>query len=66
MGDDFSAMPVARLIAGFRSKTFSPVDVTTAMLERIERLNPRLNAFTYVDAEGALASAQRWTASRPR
>ena len=59
MGDDFSKVPVARLVAGFRSKALSPVDVTTAMLERIERLNPRLNAFTFVDAEGALASARR-------
>lgn len=59
MGDDFSRVPVAHLIAGFRSKALSPVDVTTAMLERIERFDPRLNAFTYVDAEGALASARR-------
>ena len=64
MGDDFSAIPVARLIQGFASQAFSPVDVATAMLERIERFNPRLNAFTSVDVEGALASARssedRW------
>jgi aspartyl-tRNA(Asn)/glutamyl-tRNA(Gln) amidotransferase subunit A len=69
MGDDFSKMPVARLIEGFRSKALSPVDVTAAMLERIERINPRLNAFTYVDAEGALASArhseERWQRGNP-
>ncbi len=69
MGDDFSAIPVARLLEGFRSKAFSPVEVTTAMLERIERLNPRVNAFTYVDAAGALAAARdsegRWLRGQP-
>lgn len=69
MGDDFSAMPVARMLAGFRAKTFSPVEVTRSMLERIEHFNPRLNAFTYVDAAGALESARqsedRWRQGHP-
>ena len=69
MGDDFSRVPVAHLIAGFRPKALSPVEVTTAMLERIERFNPRLNAFTHVDAEGALAAARhsedRWQRGEP-
>jgi aspartyl-tRNA(Asn)/glutamyl-tRNA(Gln) amidotransferase subunit A len=69
VGDDFSRVPVANLIAGFRSKALSPVEVTTAMLERIERFNPRLNAFTHVDAEGALAAARhsedRWQRGEP-
>lgn len=33
------------------------VDVTRAFLDRIESLNPTLNAFLYVDHEGALAAA---------
>jgi aspartyl-tRNA(Asn)/glutamyl-tRNA(Gln) amidotransferase subunit A len=69
MADDFSAMSVADLVAGFGSKAFSPVEVTAAMLERIERLNPRVNAFTYVDAQGALACARlaekRWQRKEP-
>ncbi len=37
----------------------SPSEVTRAMLERIERLDPGLHAFTVVDPEGALAAAAR-------
>jgi aspartyl-tRNA(Asn)/glutamyl-tRNA(Gln) amidotransferase subunit A len=69
MGNEFGAIPVAQLVAGFRSGAFSPVEVATAMLDRIARFNPELNAFTYVDAEGALASArqseERWQRGRP-
>lgn len=69
MGNEFGAMPVAQLVAGFRSGAFSPVEVATAMLDRILRFNPELNAFTYVDAEGALASArqseERWQRGQP-
>ncbi|MEM8608742.1 MAG: Asp-tRNA(Asn)/Glu-tRNA(Gln) amidotransferase subunit GatA [Myxococcota bacterium] len=35
----------------------SAVDVTRAFLDRVETLNARLNAFLYVDHEGALAAA---------
>ena len=69
MGNDFSTMPVARLLEGFSSRAFSPVEVATAMLDRIGRLNGRLNAFTYVDIEGALTSArqsqERWHRGQP-
>ncbi|MGH8181116.1 MAG: amidase family protein, partial [Steroidobacteraceae bacterium] len=69
MAHDFSTMPVASLVAGFRSHAFSPLDVATAMLDRIGRFNPQLNAFTSVDAEGALASArqsqERWHRGQP-
>lgn len=69
MANDFSTMPAASLIAGFRAHAFSPVDVATAMLDRIGRCNPQLNAFTSVDAEGALASArqsqERWHRGQP-
>ena len=37
----------------------SPVEITRACLERIERLNPALNAFITVMAESALAEARR-------
>lgn len=41
-----------------RSKQLSPVDLTTACLDRIERLNPSINAFITVMNEGALAQAR--------
>ena len=40
-----------------RKKEISPVELVEAHLERIERLNPRLNAYVQVDAEGARRAA---------
>ena len=39
-------------------KEISPVEVTQAVLDRIERLNPSLNAYMTVTADAALASAR--------
>ena len=41
-----------------RSKKLSPAELTEACLERIERLNPKLNAFITVTSESALAEAR--------
>jgi len=41
-----------------RRKEVSPVEVTRACLNRIEKLNPTLNAFITVTAESALAEAR--------
>src|SRR6202045_2510812 len=41
-----------------RHKKISPVELTQACLSRIEKLNPRLNAFITVSAESALAAAR--------
>ena len=58
------------LLQGYRSGQLSPVEVTRAVVLRIERLNPQLNAFTLVDAPAALAQAQRseaaWQSHRQR
>lgn len=40
-----------------RQKTISPVELVEAHLAKIEKLNPRLNAFTQVDHERALSQA---------
>ena len=50
-----SATEMARLV---RQRELSPVELVEAHLERIEALNPRLNAFVEVDAEGARAAAR--------
>jgi aspartyl-tRNA(Asn)/glutamyl-tRNA(Gln) amidotransferase subunit A len=43
----------------FRKRKVSPVELTKLMLERIERLNPRLNAYLTVTEELALAQAKK-------
>ncbi len=42
-----------------RRREVSPVEVTQTSLDRIQELNPKLNAFITVTAEGALQSARR-------
>jgi aspartyl-tRNA(Asn)/glutamyl-tRNA(Gln) amidotransferase subunit A len=48
----------AALLDRFRRGDLSPVEATQAILERIERLNPCLNAYLYVNADGALKQAR--------
>lgn len=42
-----------------RRKEISPVDLTTACLDRIEELNPTINAFITVTRDSALAEAHK-------
>jgi Asp-tRNA(Asn)/Glu-tRNA(Gln) amidotransferase A subunit family amidase len=54
-----SSLPSAREIAAqVRAKAVSPVEVARVHLERIERLNPALNAFVDWQPEAALAQAR--------
>src|SRR6202790_4977192 len=50
-----SAVSMAEQI---RQKKLSPIDLVEAHLARIEKLNPKLNAFVQVDAEGARREAR--------
>ncbi len=56
-----SALELAELLA---SRQITSVELTQACLDRIEALNPKLNAFLFVDREGALATAARVDAQR--
>ncbi len=62
-------LSVDALTRGFGSGSFSPVEVTEACLERIENFNEDVNAFCFIDTEGALKSAQeseeRWQNNEP-
>lgn len=49
---------ISEVAEGLRRKEVSPVEITRACLERIEKLNPALNAFITVTAESALAEAR--------
>ncbi|HSA90126.1 MAG TPA: amidase family protein, partial [Burkholderiales bacterium] len=70
MSPDLCALSAAELLDGFRKKTLSPVEVTRAVLKRIEALNPVFNAFNLVDPEEAIslakASEARWKSGQPK
>jgi aspartyl-tRNA(Asn)/glutamyl-tRNA(Gln) amidotransferase subunit A len=69
MAEDICWLSAVELLARFRARTLSPVEVTETTLGRIERLQPLLNAFQLVDADGARraarASEARWHAGTP-
>jgi aspartyl-tRNA(Asn)/glutamyl-tRNA(Gln) amidotransferase subunit A len=59
----------AELSAAYASGELSPVEVTRALLERIEAWEPRINAMYRVHRDGALEQARaaeaRWRGGRP-
>ena len=59
MSQDLHLQTLTQLAAGLENGTFSSVDITRALLERIDSHNGTLNAFITVTAEQALADAQR-------
>src|SRR5215467_992852 len=50
--------PATELAKQIRTKALSPVELTRAVLERIERVNPAVNAFCTLTADIALAQAR--------
>ena len=53
-----ATLPAHELAPMIRRKQVSPVEVMQAVLDRVERLEPRLNAMAFLDAEGAMAGAR--------
>lgn len=51
--------PVPQLAALLRARKLSPVELVRACLDRIEAVNPKVNAFLTVTAEAALARARQ-------
>jgi Asp-tRNA(Asn)/Glu-tRNA(Gln) amidotransferase A subunit family amidase len=56
--DELCWMSAAALAAAIRRKKLSPVEVTRAVLDRIERVNPRLNAYVTLTVDQALRDAR--------
>ncbi|MBI3988932.1 MAG: amidase [candidate division NC10 bacterium] len=56
--DDLCYMPATEMAQAIRAKRVSPVEVIDAILARIERLNPGLNAYCTVTAEAARKAAR--------
>ncbi len=48
----------AKIAQEIRSKNVSPVEIVDSHLKRIEALQPKLNAFVHLDAEGARRQAR--------
>ena len=69
MPADLCSLTGIELLEKYRAREISPVEATRAILERIERLDPVLNAYCLVDAGAALASAReseaRWMKGSP-
>ena len=66
---DLCALSATDLLDGYRKHQLSPIEVTRAVLDRIEKLNPVLNAFNLVSdraMEDAKASEARWLAGQPK
>jgi aspartyl-tRNA(Asn)/glutamyl-tRNA(Gln) amidotransferase subunit A len=62
-------LTAVRLLDGYRSGEFGPVEVVRAALERAEEIQPEVNAFVRLFAEEALeraaASEERWRRGEP-
>lgn len=56
--DDISFLTISELSELIRTRKISPVEITRAILERIDKLNPLLNAYITVTADLATKSAQ--------
>jgi len=56
--DELCWMSAAALAAAIKSKKLSPVEVTRAVLDRIERVNPRLNAYVTITDDQAIRDAR--------
>ncbi|MEP7303473.1 MAG: amidase [Caldimonas sp.] len=66
---DLADCTALELLALYRAGDASPVEATRAVLARIERLNPILNAFCLIAPDDALGSARaseaRWSRGAP-
>jgi aspartyl-tRNA(Asn)/glutamyl-tRNA(Gln) amidotransferase subunit A len=58
---DLCGLTIARAAKALRARELSPLELTESYLRRIDRLNPRVNAYITVTAERALADARRAT-----
>ena len=56
--DELCWTPAVDLAAAIRDRTLSPVALTQAVLDRIERINPAINAYCTVVADRAMAAAR--------
>jgi aspartyl-tRNA(Asn)/glutamyl-tRNA(Gln) amidotransferase subunit A len=63
---DLAFTPATELAAAVRRRQLSPVEIAEALLERIESLNPKLNAYVHHDPEAVRARARSLEAAVSR
>src|SRR5215213_2407451 len=63
---DLLFKPASELATLIRTGQVSSTELVTAALDRIEALQPTINAFTHIDAEKALAAAEAVSAEDRR
>jgi len=54
LADDILSRSATDILSLYRSKQVSPVEVLTATLDRIDRLDRFYNAFVTIDRQGAV------------
>src|SRR5881227_1645810 len=68
-GSDIAFASAEALVELYRKKALSPVEAADTLFARAEALQPRLNAFCFLNRDGALAasraSEQRWRTGAP-
>ncbi|MBL26716.1 MAG: amidase [Rhodospirillaceae bacterium] len=64
MADDLVYMSATEMVGRFGDGSLSPLEVTRAILQRIQTLDEKVNAYILVDADAAISAAQaserRW------
>lgn len=70
MKNDLCSLTATELVRLYSKRSISPVEAAKAVLARIEKLNPVLNAFCVVDSGSAIKSAResekRWLKREPK
>ena len=70
MTDDIAFLSATELLARYRTKALSPVEVMTETLRRLEKYEAAVNAFVLYDPDSALAEARasetRWRRGEPQ
>src|SRR5215469_13404719 len=58
LSDELAYVSASELASRIRRRDLSPVEVVEAFIRRIEARNPSLNAFVYLDFDGAREKAR--------
>ncbi len=59
MADELCYIPATDAIAAFKARKLSPLELVDALIARIEKVNPKVNAFTYTFFDRAREQARR-------